>query len=780
LHYIKFLFFVCASLLFFSQRGLADDTIKFDVKNYDITLDISDIGSQSIKGKCVITVCPRFVIKPDYLFFWLKALNVDSVFVNDIKHNFKHTNEIITIPTSLFQQHDSLFVSIYYQGKPVKDPYWGGFYFSSADVGYAFNMGVGFVDEPHNYGRVWFPCIDNFTDKATYSFHITTTSDKVAVCSGILINNEVLPNNKIAWHWRLNQMVSTYLVSVAVGKYAFVSDFYQGINKKHSILLASLASDTSKMKSSFTNLKSCINIYEEYYGPYLFDRVGYVVVPFNAGAMEHSCNIAYPKYAINGNLANETLMAHEFSHNWWGNLVTCSHAADMWINEGWASWSEWLFLEKKYGKNSYLAEMKDNQRIVLQYAHIIDGSVLPLSPMPSDVTYGRHVYDKGASIVHNLRIKMGDSLFFNSVRRFLNDKKFSSTNSYELRDSFSSYSGIDLTEFFNNFIFEPGFPHFSTEILSKGKTTVIEVYHKSRFNQQVYNDIPLEITFFDALFNQHTETVLMDGVKKSFSFQLPFSPEFAVINAFNGICEAKTNGFHKITKPATYNFGNGLMNLVVSNLTDSALVFVEHNWVGPDNSNTITQGIRFSDYRYWTVRGVFPSLFSAKGRLSYNGTEGNMNGADYLDHTLKIINEDSLVLLYRENINSSWRIYDNYNMISGSKSDKIGIIEINNFKAGDYCIGIRDYKVDNASVIKHSEIMVYPNPTENNLLIQSPDNYIINSLRLCDTNGRNVLFIDNIDSQEYELSILKIINGYYTLTITSGRKVFTQKIIINR
>ncbi len=164
--------------------------------------------------------------------------------------------------------------------------------------------------------------------------------------------------------------------------------------------------------------------------------------------MEHATNIAYPSFAVDGTLVFEDLMAHEFGHHWWGDLVTCETADDMWLNEGWASYSENLFMEAVYGREAYLDAVIFNQIEVMQYAHIQDGAHYPVSGVPFDVTYGRHVYNKGADVAHTLRGYMGDEAFFRCIREYLDAFAFQTANSEQFRDFLGECSGFDLDDFF--------------------------------------------------------------------------------------------------------------------------------------------------------------------------------------------------------------------------------------------------------------------------------------------------------------------------------------------
>ena len=127
--------------------------------------------------------------------------------------------------------------------------------------------------------------------------------------------------------------------------------------------------------------------------------------------MEHATNITYPNSSINGSLSDEWLYAHELSHMWFGDKVTCASADDMWLNEGWAVFCESVFREGLYGKESYKTTMRSKLKDVLQFTHIKDGGYRALYGIPPEYTYGSTVYDKGGQVAHTLRGYLGDSLF---------------------------------------------------------------------------------------------------------------------------------------------------------------------------------------------------------------------------------------------------------------------------------------------------------------------------------------------------------------------------------
>jgi len=775
---ISFLFLLMNKTIY-----LFADTLNFDVKHYSIDLKINDFVNQSISGSTII----EFEVREDSIskvFFWLKGLSVDSVLAYDQQLDFVVDNELLHIQLKdTISKTDQYQVIVYYHGKPVKDPYWGGFYFSTADGGYAYNMGVGFKDIPHNYGRVWFPCIDNFSDKATYTFIITTDSAKVAVCSGMLSSKIINADQSVTWTYQLDVEIPTYLASVAVGNYNFVEMIYKGKEREIPLLVACLPQDTAKVKLSFINLEFALQLFEEKYVPFQFPRIGYVAVPFSSGAMEHACNIAYPKSAITGNLAYEDLMVHEFSHNWWGNLVTCSSAEDMWINEGWATYSEFLFHEFKYGKQKYNASVEANLHDVLQYAHFKDGNPYPLFPVPQEVTYGAHSYNKGAAVVHALRNYLGDSLFFTGINQLLKSFKFANLSSIDFRDSLSAYTGTDLIPFFDDWIFTPGFPHFRVNLIESADLTTFVVQTDFRFRDKWVSDLPLSVVFMDNKWNVIEKDILLKGNSQEFQLTLPFKPDMAFINMNGKITEAKTDDLLVIKSVGTYSLPHGMMDLTVRAVSDSSLLYVEHHWVGPSYGYNVPSGIKLSDYRYWTVSGIFSEGFDMNSRISYNGTTSSLNGSDCLDHTLGIENEDSLLLLYREHEGYPWRIYDSFALLTGSKTNKIGWIDIFQVKKGDYCLGIYDYKSETNPEVKLIEqhFKVYPNPAKNKLIIAKSDQNLKSNTWTCtllSLNGKEIIKVNDIKDNSTVLKVDNVDQGMYLLRIQDQDQIILQKICI--
>lgn len=781
------------------------DTI--DILNYNINLNITDFTGKIIKGYCIITLTPK-LNNINTIYLDLLALTIDSVEINDLNLSYIHVNELVTINlVSPINIGDTLDLKVSYRGIPQKDASgWGGFYFSAP---YAFNLGVGFAANPHTYGRVWFPCFDNFVERSAYEFFITTDSSKKATCNGMLIDSTNNADATVTWHWKLNQTIPTYLACVAVGPYQTISWSHNGLNNIITIELYASAGDTTNMKSSFTNLNSCIDAFEKNYGPHGFDKIGFSLVPFNSGAMEHATNIAYPSYAADGSLSYETLFAHELSHHWWGDLTTCETAADMWLNEGWASYSEYLFLEYVYGKQKYKQGIRENHENVVHYAHIDDNGYRAIFGIPQEYTYGSHVYNKGADVAHTLRTYMGDSLFFSCITGFLAANSFKSMNSFMFRDYLSSCSGVDLASFFNNWVFNPGFPHFSIDSVASTPLGTeyhdVSVYIRQRLKSapDYYIDAPIQVTFMDTLWNKTTSKVWIKGQCGILNTSLNFNPTFIALDMEEEISDAIVDEYRIISTTGIHDYSLENVSFNISTITDSVLLRAEHHFVPPDRFKTPIAGLFLSDYHFWKIDGIFSTGFLSNATFKYNGKNSTSGG--YLDNTFITNNEDSLVMLYRSSPSNEWTIVDSFSINKkGSGLDKSGEITVYNIKRGEYTLGLYDYdktdtttvllpdncvllgmKKGNSILIENKSVKIYPNPALNILTIETVAKYSnieIEKINIYNNFGEIVLrkFI-NTTKNKFEISIKDLMNGIYFVEVISKQQKFSpQKLAVIR
>lgn len=769
-----------------NTENMRSDTI--DVLNYTIQLDVTDFTNQLISGFCTVTFVPK-MNNINSISLDLLKMTVDSVKIGNshLSYSYNDTLLISFFPSALGIA-DTTHITIYYQGNPQKDPSnWGGFYFQG---NYAFNLGVGFASKPHNFGRVWHPCFDNFIERATYEITLITGNGKTAYANGYLLNEQTQGSNLIRT-WKMETPIPTYLACLAVGNYTHVNqNYYSSLTSNNiPIMLIAQPGDTTNFKNSFINLGNAMQGFENAFGPYIWNKVGFVLVPFSSGAMEHATCIAYPLVAANGSLTYETLMAHELSHHWWGDLVTCKTAEDMWINEGFAAYCEKLFLEYQYGPSAYFNEVRKNHKQVLWKAHVDDGAYYPLSGVPHSVTYGSTTYDKGADVVHTLRSYMGDSTFFAAMKIILANNQLNNIDANDFLTQLNALPGINLTDFWNGWILNPGFPHFSVDSFRVNNaggyfTTQVYVKQKLRGAPAYFNNVPMQVVLRGANWEYKDTTVMLSGANTAFYVNTGFQPVYVALNENEKISDAVTaqNVIVKNTGSVNHSHANFILN--TQQVTDSVFLRIEHNWVGADTF-TVNQSVYIiSPDRYWNIQGIDMHKLTAKARLNFNGTT---SGSGWLDNGLMqnygsfTFTEDSLILFYRANASQPWSIHPYYTLNTQSNStNKVGQIEIDSLWPGQYAFGLRIAPLSIYENTKNKNtVKIFPNPAKDIVTVDLQKwNYGNNQLEIFNSNGTLVhtQFLGNLKKAEIYLSHLA--SGLYYLRIKNEKTSHTEKFVL--
>ena len=742
-----------------------------DITRQHIDLTITDFTNKTVNGYSTLDIK---AIAPNVQGIQLDLFEfqVDSVKIDGNSRPFTYNDTLLSIPfAAAMNAGDSSSVTVWYRGPAQQGSGgWGGFYWAQ---GIAFNMGVTLYDIPHNAGRFWFPCFDNFTEKAYYDVRITTQGSHSAICGGTLVDQQTNPDLSKTWHWQLNRPVPSYLVSVAVGPFAFVHKTFAGVNGPVPVILAALPADTTGMKNSFANLESSFHIYEQFYGPYLWERVGYVLVPFNGGAMEHATNIAYQKTLVDGSTGNETVMAHELSHHWWGDLVTCETAEDMWINEGMAVFSEYLFLEQQYNRNEALASLRSNHSSVLKTAHVTDEGYHPLSGVPQANTYGKHSYEKGANVAWSLRGYMGDSLFFKGLRAVLNSHRFGNINAPQFRDVLQDSTGFDAGPFFADWIQQPGFAEFlldSFTVAPSGGQFAVNVYTSQRLRHanHLYTHVPLEVTFVAANRQQVSRVLEHSGAVSQGSFSVPFAPVAVFLNRNQKMAYAVTADEREIKTTGIVTLSYSNLRYQTTAVTDSALVRTEYHWAQPDGAMDEPWKYELTPDRFWKIDGIFPPDFAATVTFAYDGSS---NGPD----NPIIYSEDSVVLFYRVNSGYPWRPAPGFTLNTQAVGDKKGSLTVP-MRKGEYCIGTKRevMSVDYLEGEKYG-FRVYPNPgTDGQFTLQALNGALPSdcSVTITDTAGR-VLFTGK-PAADGSVTLKNTASGTYSVRVFSGKRAVGQ------
>ncbi|MCB9169723.1 MAG: M1 family metallopeptidase [Flavobacteriales bacterium] len=770
-----------------SPASSATRSDSIDILDTRIDLDLTQADVGLLFGRATLHWTPR-IAGIDHLPLDLLALTVDSVIGANGDLAFAQQGELLDI--DLDAPHgpgDTLVTEIHYHGDPVIDGSgWGGFYTAGAVV---YDLGVAFESQPHSFGRAWFPCFDDFVERCTFTFSVLSNAGQRVWCNGERISETSPGPDTLLTVWRLNEPVPSYLASVTASNYVAVHDRFPSITGDTiPVELVDHANDTTDLKNSFIHLKDAFDAFEDWFGPYRWERVGYCITP--QGAMEHATNISYPGSIVNGGLQYEATMAHELAHHWFGDLITCRRAEEMYINEGFAEYLSYLFLEAVYGSERYMDQVRDNHHRMLQRAHLDDEGWWSLADMPQDHTYGTTTYNKGADALHTLRNYLGDSLFRSGLTNFLAQHAFMDVSTEDLRDDLSSATGYDLSDYFEDWILQPGWAAFSVDsflVSPDGGSYLVTAFfrQKLRHADHAYHHVPVSMTCVAADGTIHRSMADLGGTSGQVQFACPFDPVEVRVNDDDRISLAITNDQDTLTQPGNLNLPRTDMLLIVNALPSNIPLFVQEYWVAADPWAQPAGLFTISPDRWWHIGGQFPAGTDISARITFDGrtiTSGAFDTGLAQDMGGLAFNEDSLALMYRPDAGAPWTDQGNYSMSTlGSPTDKLARFDVDGLVPGDYTFAWRTSAtaIEGPSAPSCVAFRCYPDPAKDSVTIERTDgDRMDGDLRLVDGQGRTLKDLD-VREQRIVLDLSQLPTGvlFIVLRDPQGRETTVGRVV---
>lgn len=453
----------------------------YDIKSYDLQLR-PNIEEQSIKG--VLTATAKIVNPIDKFVLDLDTpFTVESVsLINGTKQQpltFERREGRIWIAFPKTQKAgETVNVRVAYSGKPrvaPRPPWVGGFVWSKTADGSPW-----FATAVQNDGSdLWFPVKDHPSDKPeTVSLHFTVPNNLVAASNGRLQSIVKNADGTRTFNWFVSQPISNYNIALNVAPYKLVEDKMQSIaGDTIPISFYVLPEHADKAQGLIDKTKDYVRFFEEYLGPYPFraDKLGIAETPHLG--MEHQSITAYGnefKYDPNG---FDWLMFHELGHEWWANLVTAKDWNDFWIHEGFQSFMDAFFTEKKLGREHFLKTLPGrikNLKNIKPVAPREPRTTVEMYMLPPDYTRSDNdIYGKGALVLNSLRFLIGDAAFFKSLRRMAyptpemekvkNGKQVRLVTTDEFIRIAEQQSGKKLDWFFELYVRQPALPRLIAE-----------------------------------------------------------------------------------------------------------------------------------------------------------------------------------------------------------------------------------------------------------------------------------------------------------------------------
>jgi len=410
----------------------------YDVQNYGLTLSY-DPPSNQLVGTAQITATATQDLSQFDLD--LRGFTITRLDVNSSAAAFtRDGQELVITPAAGLRAGRSFTVTVGYQGNPtvVTDPD------QSIEGWVPTDDGAVSVGEPQG-SPGWFPCNDNPQDKATFDFAVTVPAGLTAIANGALVSRATSAG-RTTWVWHEADPMATYLATTDVGRFDLTTSTVDGIPSY-------VAVDPQLAKGQvLSKLPDIVRFYTSIYGPYPFSAVGAIVDSAkNLGySLETQTKPLFPY------VPDEATLAHELSHQWFGDSATLGRWPDMWLHEGFATWSEWIWSEHtgrktaaQYFKQLYSTPAHDDAF----------WNPPPGNPGSPDRLFDGTIYNRGAMTLEALREKIGDdATFYRIMSSEAQEHRFGTVTTPGFIAIAERESHLDLDAFFQTWLFTPGKP----------------------------------------------------------------------------------------------------------------------------------------------------------------------------------------------------------------------------------------------------------------------------------------------------------------------------------
>lgn len=560
-----------------AQEGKADDvvgikdmpdtlpvyrnTAKMETDIIHTKLDVRfDWSKKHVLGKAWITAKPYFNTT-DKMVLDAKGFDILKVAMDGSNAPLKYTYEDDKLTINLgksFNRTEKYTVYIEYVAKPDEAPV-GGSAAITSDKGLFFiNPDGSEPDKPKQIwtqgetesNSKWFPTFDKPNEKMTDEIYMTVEDKYKTLSNGLMKDSKKNSDGTRTDHWVMDMPHSPYLVMMAVGEFEVETEKWRG----KDIMYYVEPKYKGKGKVIFKNVPEILDFYSDRLGvEYPWQKLAHIAVrDYVSGAMENTTAIIYGEF-MNGTERelidkdyNETVVAHEMFHHWFGDLVTAESWSNLTVNESFADYSEYLWLEHKYGLDAadyhrrevadgYFgqSEQKVHALVDFQYGN-------------REEMFDAHSYNKGGCILHMLRNYMGDDAFFEGLKKYLTDNKFKSGEAQQLRLALEEVGGEDLNWFFNQWYYKAGHPVVDVsyeydEANKKMKMTVLQKQEAKEGVPYIF-DLPFSVDIYQAAGQApKREKVRMTKRSEIFTFDVASKPTLVDFDADRMLLVQKTD-----------------------------------------------------------------------------------------------------------------------------------------------------------------------------------------------------------------------------------------------
>ncbi|MFZ5980147.1 MAG: M1 family aminopeptidase [Candidatus Zixiibacteriota bacterium] len=502
---------------YLAQAEVDDNRQNYDVTLYDIYIRVNDT-TEILYGvvKIVASVTEDAVSAVDVDFY--SGMSIDSIVSPGGTLSYTRSGNVVTVNLDRAYDTDEIFdFDFFYHGHPTE----GGLQAFSFDYYYTSPV-ISSLSEPY-FARTWWPCKDVMWDKAD-SFNIAIEVDTgfYVGSNGTLDSTVTASDNSHTFYYSVRYPMVTYLFSVAISDYmVWTQDYiYNGGLDTMPVVHAVYPEQYTYSQSHWGITPYAIDIFAGVYGPYPFLEEKYGHSNFTwGGGMEHQTMTSMTGTSFG---FSEPVVVHELSHQWWGDMITCESWEDIWLNEGWASYSEALYYLMTSGWSSYRSYMNG-----MRYT----GGGTVFCDDTTDVwrIFDPYLsYDKGAWVVHMLRGVLGETTFAQAIYDYYHSEyQYGALTTEEFKNLWELSSGRELDWFFDEWIYGtylPSYYYYSycEPSDSGGYDYFLNIKQVQATNPQVFT-MPIDIYAAYMTMGSDTLTVFNDQREQMFKFNLPDS-----------------------------------------------------------------------------------------------------------------------------------------------------------------------------------------------------------------------------------------------------------------
>lgn len=501
----------------------------YDVQNYTIRASF-DRTNKKVFGDTTVSLKP---LKADFRVVELDAveLSFQSVKLDpagtDLQYKTVPGKVVVTLDKA-YGPNDVISIRFKYTATPKK-----GVYFRDAEIG---NRATGHSSQIWSQGeaeeaRYWFPSFDFPSDKATTEEYISADKDETVIGNGEFLGKEDDAKGKVTWHYKMSVPHSTYLVSFVIGKYSRVEDKYNDIPLGFYVY----PGREETAKKAFGDTKNMIKVYEELTGiPFPYNKYDQTIVSlFQFGGMENITattmndqEIFFADFDTGKNVVVD-LVSHELAHSWFGDLVTCRNWAELWLNEGFATYMEAAYREKAFGHESYIRKLQSDKETFMADDSLNRKrhGLFNQRAGNTDALFDNSsiTYNKGGVVLHMLHEQVGDAIFWKAINVYLNQHKFGSVESTDLKKAMEDASGQDLGWFFDQWVYGIGAPRLVVGQAYNPRTKMLKLTvtqtQKAEAGVPAAFRLPMDVTVGDVaakpiLITKRVETFTIPAAAK--------------------------------------------------------------------------------------------------------------------------------------------------------------------------------------------------------------------------------------------------------------------------